>query len=269
MLRKGWLLNNPVTLQDYKNALAIYREDLGVLKWKTRRKKPNPVSVDTVIKIEMRKILLGVDLFFTGLTFLITVSRDFRFITATLLTDRCKQTILTALQQVMKLYHGRGHLMETIEFIAQSNPVYTILAGNEFQILREELEYKGVQVNIVSKDEHVPEVERQNRVIKERARAIIQMLPYTTMPKWMRGALINYVVYWLNCMPKEGQDSSPREMVMGGPKLEYKKMCRLLFGAYVQVHNNNLVINTMESRTTGAVNLGPTGNTQEGHWFLN
>ncbi len=112
-------------------------------------------------------------------------------------------------------------------------------------------------------------MERHNHVIKERARAIIQMLPYTTMPKWMRGALINYVVYWLNCMQKEGQYSSPREMIMGGPKLEYKKMCRLLFGAYVQVHNNNLVINTMESRTTGAVNLGPTVNTQGGHWFLN
>ncbi len=92
-----------------------------------------------------------------------------------------------------------------------ANPVHTILADNEFQVMEEELEHDGViQVNIMSKDEHVPEVERQNRVIKERVRAMIQTLPYTKIPKKMRIALVQYVVFWLNQIPKEGQTYSPR-----------------------------------------------------------
>jgi hypothetical protein len=41
----------------------------------------------------------------------------------------------------------------------------------------EEVEDYGAQVNIASKEAHVPEVERQYRVIKERAHAV-QTLPY-------------------------------------------------------------------------------------------
>lgn len=42
------------------------------------------------------------------------------------------------------------------------------------------------------RDEHVLKVERQNRVIKERVRAIIQMLPYDKIPKKMRLAAVQY-----------------------------------------------------------------------------
>lgn len=40
MLQSGWMLNNPTAIQDYRNALMIYGEDLGSLKGKTSRKKP-------------------------------------------------------------------------------------------------------------------------------------------------------------------------------------------------------------------------------------
>jgi hypothetical protein len=43
-----------------------------------------------------------------------------------------------------------------------------------------------MKVNITAKEEHVPKVERQNEVIKERARGIVQMLPYDTMPRKMK-----------------------------------------------------------------------------------
>jgi hypothetical protein len=121
---------------------------------------------------------------------------------------------------------------------------------------------------VVSKDEHVPEVERQNRVIKKRARAIIQTMPYQKLPKKMRIALIQYVVYWLNNIPKEGQEMSPREIIIGTQKLDFKNVCRIPFGAYAQVHNDLAITNTMDPRTTGAICLGPSGNIQGGHKFL-
>jgi hypothetical protein len=39
-------------------------------------------------------------------------------------------------------------------------------------------------------------------VIKERARAVIQTLPYQRMPKKMRIALLQNVIFWLNNIPK-------------------------------------------------------------------
>jgi phospholipid N-methyltransferase len=61
-----------------------------------------------------------------------------------------------------------------------------------------------VVVNVTAKEEHVAEIERQHRVIKERARAVIQTLPFKNMPKKMRIALIHNVVFWLNNIPKVG-----------------------------------------------------------------
>jgi hypothetical protein len=57
-------------------------------------------------------------------------------------------------------------------------------------------------------------------------------------------------------------------MKLGAQKLDYKTMCQLPFSAYTQVHDDLEVTNTMESRTTGAINLRPTGNIQGSHKFL-
>jgi predicted hydrolase (HD superfamily) len=67
------------------------------------------------------------------------------------------------------------HSVTDIDFTeTEERPVHTILADNEFEAVREEMEEYGIRVNITAKQENVPEVERQNRVIKEHARAIIQ-----------------------------------------------------------------------------------------------
>ncbi len=50
----------------------------------------------------------------------------------------------------------------------------------------------------MAKTEHAPEVEGQNRVVKERARAVIQTIPYKKIRKKMRIALIQYVVFFYN-----------------------------------------------------------------------
>lgn len=122
-------------------------------------------------------IILAIDLlFFTGLLFLITVCRNIRFVTATLLPDRKKMTIMSALN--LNIYTTRGHIVKEMEFQEGETPIHTILADNEFQALRDDVEELGIKLNVISKDEHVPEVECQNRVIEERARATVQTLWY-------------------------------------------------------------------------------------------
>jgi len=185
------------------------------------------------------------------------------------LVDRKKKTIFDAIQQVIRIYKGKGHSLDQIEFEEdeQEKPIHTIMADNEFQALKEDLEEIGMNVHVVSKNEHAPEVERQNRVIKERARAVIQTMLYERIPKKMRIALVQYTVFWLNNIPKEGQDQSPKEIIMGEQKLDAKYICKLPFGAYAQVYEDREITNTMLPRTTGAINLGPS-NLRGGHKFL-
>jgi hypothetical protein len=126
---------------------------------------------------EKLQIVLSVDIMhFTGINFLITVSRNFRFITAGVLSDRKRVTIFNAIRHVINIYIGKEHDMKAVYFTELNGPIHTILADNEFVSLREDIEEFGIEVNITAKEEHVPEVERQNHVIKERARAIIQTL---------------------------------------------------------------------------------------------
>ncbi len=126
------------------------------------------------------------------------------------------------MRQVIGIYRGKGHQVTDVKFTeTEERPIHTILADNEFAAIQAEMEEDGINVNITAKEEHVPEVERQNRVIKERARAIIQTMPYAGIPRKIRIALIQYVVYWLNNIPKSGQEHSPRDLI-SGEKIEAK-----------------------------------------------
>jgi hypothetical protein len=103
MIKKGKIINKSATVQDYRNAIKIYGIDLRVLKGKTTRSKNKHVEVQFFETPKPRNIILSVDLMnFTGLIFMTTVCRNIRFITATLLVDRKKNTILSAIHQVMK-----------------------------------------------------------------------------------------------------------------------------------------------------------------------
>jgi hypothetical protein len=71
-------------------------------------------------------------------------------------------------------------------------------------------------------------------VVKERAMEIVQTLQYEAIPKKMKIEIIQYVVYWLSIIPKTDQNNSPRDSIFGEQKLDYKSICQLPFGAYVQ-----------------------------------
>jgi hypothetical protein len=74
-------------------------------------------------------------------------------------------------------------------------------------------------------------------------------------------------VFWLNTFPaRDGVSKtlSPRSTVTGS-HIDYNKHCKLEYGAYVQVHEEHN--NSMITRTTGAIALRPTGNSQGGYYF--
>ncbi|KAL3810038.1 hypothetical protein ACHAXA_000207 [Cyclostephanos tholiformis] len=140
--------------------------------------------------------------------------------------------------------------------------VGTVLMDNEFEPLRVLIPI--IVVNTTAAKEHVPEIERRIRLIKERGRAILNTLPYKKIPQLMLIELIYHVVLWLNAFPtKSGISStlSPREIVLRH-RLDFAKHCKAPFGSYCESHDEPVPSNSMASRTSPAIVLGPTGNLQ-------
>ena len=82
--------------------------------------------------------------------------------------------------------------------------------------------------------------------------------------------LTKHVAMFLNAYtPKSGLSKtySPHT-IMTGKALDWKKICKLHFGAYTQVHEDRNVTNTLEERTQGAIFLGPTCNLQGKYNFF-
>ena len=137
----------------------------------------------------------------------------------------------------------------------------------EFEPLRGHLADMQISLNTVSRDEHVPEVERRIRTVKDRARCVYNTLPFQRLPARIIVELVYSANFWLNSFPNTDGISdvlSPRTIVIGST-IDYAKHCRLEFGTYVQTHEEH--DNSMITRTVGAIALRPTGNAQGGHYF--
>jgi hypothetical protein len=140
--------------------------------------------------------------------------------------------------------------------------VGTVLMDNESEKLQNLVPI--LAINTTAAKKHVSEVERKIRLIKERGRGILNTLPFKKMPRLMLIELIYHVVLWLNAFPANSGVSEtlfPREIVYQH-KLEFAKHCKSPFGTYCEVHDEPAPTNTMVTRSTPAIVLGPTGNLQ-------
>ena len=132
----------------------------------------------------------------------------------------------------------------------------------EFEKLKDLL--PQIMVNTMAAREHMGEIKRQIRTIKERARGTISVLPYEALPKLMEIELMHFCVMWLNAFPvKSGlsEKFSPGKLV-SRHTLDAKLHCKSPFRAYCEVHTDPDITNTTESRTRWAICLRPTENLQ-------
>ena len=253
-----YLANCPVTERDITVATDIFGKNLGSLKGKTVH-RPNAhvqtgiAPVPHEILTRHRDVTIAIDIMFVNkIPFLITVSRNIKFVTIEDLPNRQVTTIREKLRAVLRLYRHRGF------------HITSILGDQEFEPLREFFPY----LNTCGADEHVPDVERMIRTVKDRARSAHSLLPFRSLPRLIVVRLICNAVLWLNALPNDNgvsQDFSPRYLLTGRD-LSYDKHVRLPFGAYVQTHEEHT--NDLRHRTLGAICLGPTGNSQGGHYFM-
>ena len=72
---------------------------------------------------------------------------------------------------------------------------------NEFEVLFYALQDEGLTLNTNTADEHVPQIERQIKVVKERVRSTWNSLPYKKVPNIMISRMVENSVSWLNALP--------------------------------------------------------------------
>jgi hypothetical protein len=264
MIKFQMIQNCPITVRDVQTAEAIYGKDVYAVRGKTVRRQPSHVRDDVLVPVppsiltHYRKITLCIDLFFIDkIPFFTTISRKILFMTVEPLSNRKLSTIFKAVAKVVHIYRARNF------------QVQFIFADNEFKGLRAKILELKIYLNCAAANEHVPEIERAIRVIKERVRATISSLPFRALPFRFTKELVSHLVTCLNMFPRRGGVSnnlSPRTLICGLP-IDYNLQCRVPFGAYCEVHDEHTPTNTMESRTTPAVSLGPTGNLQGTYKF--
>ena len=265
IIRMNAIRNCPITMEDIDIAEAIYGQDIGTIKGKTVRQKPTPVVRDYVsIPKELvekhESITLCIDtLYINEMPFLATISRNIKYRTIQWLPTRTAKDYRSVLDIVFRQYNKAGFRIGTIH------------CDNEFKPIMDDLKDDlDIAMNYASAQEHVPEAERNNRVIKERVRAVYHRLPFQAIPKIMIKMLAMECTNKLNFFPPKGEVSqyySPR-MILTGNVLDYNKHCSVPFGSYVQAHNENTPTNSMAPRSLDCIYLRPVYNQQGGHEVL-
>ena len=235
-VRDNLIPNCPITAQDVRNAEFIWGPDQGSLKGKTVRKQSLAVRAEShtiplSIMQQYRHVTLSTDIMkVNGIPFFMTISKHIKFGSAGKLDSMENSMILKHFKLVMGVYTIQG-FRATI-----------IMANNQFESMRGEFADMGAIINVVSRDEHVPEIEQYNRTIKERMRAGYNILPFNHMPPILIIELVYSQVFWRNMFALKGGISltqSPSEIILN-QKLDFNTHCKVEFGEYVQTHEEQL-----------------------------
>jgi len=159
VVERNLLPNCPVTKQDIITAENIFGPDLGIRKGKTVRKKSEQVRIPQTVPVPKmyRKVVMAMDvMYINDIPFLVTISRNIQFGSAQALPNETYKSIYAALQKIIKVYSHYGFT------------VTHILGDGQFEKMDTSKIWAGVTLNIVTNNEHVPEVEHYIRTVKER-----------------------------------------------------------------------------------------------------
>ena len=272
MISKGVLLNNEITVADVHRAVDIYGKSLGELKGKSVDRKVKDFPENQVSHVVQTDLDLFADIMFLeGIPFLVLVSQPLDLLTCVeltsskvgVITDRNgKKRLKTHSRDTENLFKA---IMDVIvEYQLRGFTVKSVCSDGEggLIILKSKLQALGIKYNPNGPGKHVPIIERRIRVIKERLRALMSVLPFK-LPKALLSYALRYCIGCINMQPSSlRQDAiSPRE-AFTGIKVDAKRDLRVSFGDYCQVYQPNIIKNSMVPRTVGAIALGSKGNKQ-------
>jgi hypothetical protein len=165
MVRLNLLQNCPITYDDIKNASAIWGSDIANIRGKTTHCKPDRVETNYVdipralLSAHINVTLVADVMFVNGVPFLVSVSCNINLITIEHASKHTASKLGYLLQCIVNVY-TRGDLR-----------VQRVLMGTKFEPVCEHV--PSVDMNTPAMAEHIAEIERRIRYIKERARGIL------------------------------------------------------------------------------------------------
>ena len=188
-----------------------------------------------------------------------TLSRRVRYVTVQFVPRRTAAELANCLKQVITVYRRAGFICRTA------------LMDGEFEKVKKKV-IDCIEVNITARNEHVLEIERKIRVIKERARCYKADMPVKELPSIIIKRMVLNAVLFLNAyVDKQGisEEYSPRELILRW-QLHWKRHCKYHFGAYGEAYDDPdpTITNTQQLRSRSVICLGPTGNMQGSFFFL-
>ena len=135
--------------------------------------------------------------------------------------------------------------------------VTQVKCDNEFECVEDLI--RPANLFLVGANEHVGDVERSVRTVKDCTRYHVHRLPYIYYPKIMVAGMVTHVIKSLNQLPTEsGIDThlSPASLITGSPVPDFNNIM-LNYGDYVQPYEPNTSGNDQSPRSIGAIDLYP------------
>jgi hypothetical protein len=207
------LPNCPITRQDAINAHHIFGRKVGSMKAKTTRStlpgiRANLANIPKAIMAQYCDITLCIDIMSVNkIPFFLSISQDIRFITAAVLPNCQAPFLIKALKDINGVYWQRGFRITIILGDSEFECTHGSVAGD----LHSDL-------NICGEKEHVPDIKRCIRTIKERTRCTYTIAPFEHFPPRMIIEMVFLAIFWLNGFPHKlciSQTLSPRTIVTG------------------------------------------------------
>ena len=106
------------------------------------------------------------------------------------------------------------------------------------------------------------EDERSISIVKYHVRGIITTLLYACLPSQITIHLVYFVLMWLNSVPARNVVSKKYSLrdIFTGSHPDFNRHCKVLFGSYLEAHDDPMVAKNMTPRTHSCISLGPTIN---------
>jgi hypothetical protein len=164
VIRSNQIKDCPVKTQYIDVATKIWGKNISALKGNNTQCKTHQVARDFVkvpkefLKLH-KEVFMTTDIFFVNkIHFFLTLSQHICFTAVNHLVDRTVPQMFKAFKEMYQYYlHCGFHIM-------------MVHADGEFAPLKTLIEAmpSGPMVNLASANEHIPEIERRIRVVKER-----------------------------------------------------------------------------------------------------
>ena len=263
------LCDNTVPWEDIVLAEKIFGWDISTAKGRWTKQRPRRVKYEEVnipreLIIQNSRVELCIDLMFINkCVFLTAIDKTIPFRSCASLPSKAPKYWATALSLLIRKYNQSGFFVKLIR------------ADNEFkETLDEVIENVPTLplVNHCATDEHVPEAERNNRIIQERFRIQYNRWPFKLVPRIMIRHLARRVCHDINIFPnKKGisTEFSPYT-IMNRRNFNVKRECQHESGDFVLgFQDNKERKNTPMPRGVECIYLNPTKDMQEGHELMN